>query len=127
MAIVTITEAAKLSGKSTQTLYRHIKAGKLSKHSSGGIDTAELIRCYGELSQPAPVQDAVTSHAVRVQNDSDVISILQNEIDYLKKEALEREQQAIEREKRLMALLEHQAGKPAAGSGFFGGLFGSKR
>ncbi len=61
----------------------------------------------------------------------DVIALLQTQIDKLernlqnlKSESLKREEQAIEREKRLMALLEHQAGivenKPA---GFFSGLF----
>lgn len=127
MAIVTITEAAKLSNKSTQTLYRHIKAGKLSKHSNGGIDTAELIRCYGELSQSAPVQNVMTSHSVIQQNNGNITTILQNQIDFLKQEiatiradAIEQRKEFLEREKKLMALLEH---KKEMGGGLFGKLF----
>ncbi len=40
MSFVTITEAAELVNKSTQTLYRHIKSGKLSRESSGLLRTA---------------------------------------------------------------------------------------
>jgi hypothetical protein len=42
MSLVTITEAAELVDKSTQTLYRHIRSGKLSRGSDGLIQTAEL-------------------------------------------------------------------------------------
>ena len=48
MAYVTIEEAAKLTGKSVQSLYRHVKQGKVSKHHDG-FDTAELMRVYGAL------------------------------------------------------------------------------
>ena len=48
MAYVTIEEAARLTGKSTQSLYRHVKQGKVSKHHDG-FDTAELMRVYGAL------------------------------------------------------------------------------
>ena len=48
MSIVTISKASKLVGKSTQTLYRHISSGKLHRKKNG-IETAELIRVYGEL------------------------------------------------------------------------------
>ena len=48
MAYVSIEEAARLTGKSTQSLYRHVKQGKVSKHHDG-FDTAELMRVYGAL------------------------------------------------------------------------------
>lgn len=55
MALVTITEASKLTGKARKTLYAHIKQGKVSYRvqldGSKQIDTSELIRVYGELKQ----------------------------------------------------------------------------
>ena len=58
----TVTEAAKLVGKNRRTLYRHIKAGRLScgfaVDGSQYIDTSELLRVYGEIRDS--VTDAVT-------------------------------------------------------------------
>lgn len=54
MAIVSISEAATLTGKNRSTLHRHIATGKLSRVANGdGVDTAELIRVYGELKNVA--------------------------------------------------------------------------
>lgn len=53
MALVTITEAAKLVRRSRRTLYRDIDKGRLSKtitHDGATvIDTSELLRVYGML------------------------------------------------------------------------------
>jgi excisionase family DNA binding protein len=58
MASHSVTEAAKLAGVTRRTIYRHIKAGKLSASVTGGdntvIETSELLRVYGALSQPEP-------------------------------------------------------------------------
>jgi TolA-binding protein len=128
MSLVTIAEAAKLTNQSTQTLYRHIRSGRLSRESNGKIQIVELIRVYGELSQIEKVQKQ-TSYD-KLQNDNvDVINLLQQQINRLEKdlqnlktEGLERERQAIEREKRLMALLENQSSRNNSG-GLFGKLF----
>jgi len=57
MAIVSISQAAKLVRKGRQTLYNHNDKGKLSftKTEDGkpGIDTSELERVYGKLYMPA--------------------------------------------------------------------------
>ena len=57
MAIVSISQAAKLVRKGRQTLYNHNDKGKLSftKDEEGkpGIDTSELERVYGKLYMPA--------------------------------------------------------------------------
>lgn len=48
MAIVSISEAARLVGKSRRTIQRDISAGKLSKCDNGkSLDTSELLRVYG--------------------------------------------------------------------------------
>lgn len=53
MALVTITEAAKLVRLSRRTIYRDIDKGRLSKTISHDgttvIDTSELLRVYGAL------------------------------------------------------------------------------
>lgn len=53
MALVTITEAAKLVRRSRRTLYRDIDKGRLSKtvthDGTSVIDTSELLRVYGLL------------------------------------------------------------------------------
>jgi len=53
MAIVSITEAARLVRKGRQTLYNHNEKGKISftktEEGKPGIDTSELQRVYGKL------------------------------------------------------------------------------
>lgn len=65
MAIVTITEAAKLVGKSRRTVQRHLSQGVISKYIAAtgeqGIDTAELLRYYGAFVV-APDDVTVTSN-----------------------------------------------------------------
>ncbi|OYQ73231.1 hypothetical protein B9T21_09655 [Wohlfahrtiimonas chitiniclastica] len=50
MAIVSISEASRLTGKTRATIHRHINTGKLSKAKDDtgivGIDISELIRVY---------------------------------------------------------------------------------
>ena len=113
--IVNIQKAIELTGVSRSTIQRHIKAGKLSR-TDKGIDTAELIRVYGELK---PVNEPVkVNQADKAMSEHE--RFLLSQIDLLTKQL----ELANEREKRLYALLEHQAGivesKPA---GFFSGLF----
>lgn len=58
MASHSVTEAAKLAGVTRRTIYRHIKSGRLSASVTGSdntvIETSELLRVYGVLSQPEP-------------------------------------------------------------------------
>ncbi|WP_175983312.1 DNA-binding protein [Caballeronia zhejiangensis] len=58
MPVVSISEAARLTGKSRKTIQRYVADGRISmsQHVAGskGIDIAELIRVFGDLSQPIP-------------------------------------------------------------------------
>jgi len=134
MALVIITQAAKLAGISKQTLYRHVKAGKVSRRSDGLIDTAELVRVYGELRQV----DASTSNKTprpllpTENNERDAlrghIDTLQKDLIEIKKQMEQQRMDSIERERRLMALIEHKADTsqtvtPSTETGFFGKLF----
>lgn len=70
MAIVSISEAARLAGKSRKTIQRYVADGRisLSQRDAGrsGIDISELVRVFGELSQPAPA----LSHASESHHDA---------------------------------------------------------
>lgn len=56
MACHSISEAASISGVNRRTIYRYIKSGKLSAtvttENKTVIDTSELLRVFGALSQP---------------------------------------------------------------------------
>ena len=58
---VSISEAARLTGKNRRTLHRHIEAGRLSvSHDASGapqIEIVELLRVYGPLKHAPKSQD----------------------------------------------------------------------
>lgn len=58
MALVSVSEAARLTRKSRKTIQRYVADGRISMSQGdagrSGIDTSELIRVFGELSQPIP-------------------------------------------------------------------------
>lgn len=73
MAIVSISEAARLTGKSRKTIQRYVADGRisLSQRDAGrsGIDISELVRVFGDLSHPAPA----LSHASVSQPDAPIV------------------------------------------------------
>jgi excisionase family DNA binding protein len=62
MALVTVSEAAKLVSRDRKTLYRLIKEGKLSAtvRDSGSrqVETSELLRVFGEMRQSEVSRDS---------------------------------------------------------------------
>ena len=66
MAYVSIQEAAKLTGKSIQSLYRHVKNGRVSRHNDG-FDIAELMRVYGPLRNTGEIQVDVSFNNEKLQ------------------------------------------------------------
>jgi len=72
MAKISISEAARLTGKNRSTLHRHIKSGKLSKHLDNDnnpvLDTSELSRVYQSFKIPVAKQQVATmSQSNRLQ------------------------------------------------------------
>ena len=111
MALVTITEASKLTGKARKTLYAHLKQGKLSSRLQNDgtkqIDTSELIRVYGELK---PVVTEVTPPDVPEGTPSNVTKSTAEEL--IRAIEMMRDQQELDRKenvllrKQLMELTE---------------------
>ncbi len=70
MALVSISEAARLVGKSRRTLQRDIVAGKLSKCDNGQkLDTSELLRVYGAF---LPATNVAVESATLSQDVADM-------------------------------------------------------
>jgi hypothetical protein len=121
MSYVTIEEAAKLTGKSTQSLYRHVKQGKVSKHNDG-FDTAELMRVYGALRNLSDT----TINFDKVSNESEVeLSMLKRENELLRGniEELRTDKHKLQ---ETIDYFQRQLGAPvqATEKSFFGKLFG---
>jgi len=120
MAIVSISEAARITGKARSTIQSYIKAGRLSKTTDShtgvaGVDTSELIRCFGELITP-PKEHVVNeriSHqttGITTPNTTDEIikiAVLEKEIELLKK-VIEEKDEHNKSLKQAMLLLEHK-------------------
>ncbi len=132
MAKISISEAARLTGKNRSTLHRHIKAGKLSKHFDNDdnpvLDTSELSRVYQSFKMPATLQQGETlpqSNSVQQSATPPETSNATGEIELLKlkllhaeekitieesrrREAEHREREAREEVKRLLGVVEKQ-------------------
>ena len=86
MAKVSISEAARLTGKPRSTLHRHIKKGKVTKETDGQgnpvIDVAELERVYGKLQQAGMEQNEATIQPAppkTVSTDREELAVLRRE------------------------------------------------
>lgn len=86
MALVSITDAAKLSRKNRSTIYRDIEKGKLKQtmlqDGDLRIDTGELLRAYGRLHNP----DAPPRKSARAgSGDKAKITLLEERIRSLER------------------------------------------
>ena len=110
MTILSITEAAKTVNVGKATIYRRLKDGTLtaSKRPDGfkGVDTAELIRVFGEL-QPQSNEN-VSELPLR---HHEMFELLQRQIDSLENQL----QASLERENKLLNLLEQRLLEPPRG------------
>jgi len=123
MSIVSISEAAKLSGKSVRTLHRHLANGRLSyvmTDNGKGIDTSELIRAYGTII--AKMAD-IDKKQMASQNDRQYqhqIELLKLELEAEKRlsnerlQTIEAKQETINSLKTALKLLEYRQEKTEA-------------
>lgn len=116
MALVGVTEASRLTGKSRATIYRKMKSGELSSHKDGDtealLETSELMRVFGAFEAPGKAPH-------EAPRDNTELVLLQAEIQQLKvelageravKEVLQANLQDL---RQAMLLLEHKP-KPEA-------------
>lgn len=124
---VSISEAARLTGKNRRTLHRHIEAGRLSvSHDASGapqIEIVELLRVYGPLKH-APESQAVSGGEAEAEsqqttpeapampqaNDLELVT-LRAEVDKLQAllEAKDRHIQSLD---RALLAIEHTTKTP---------------
>ncbi|MBS7835249.1 hypothetical protein J7620_09840 [Wohlfahrtiimonas chitiniclastica] len=136
MAIVSISEAAKITGKARSTIQSYIKTGKLSKTTDShtglvGIDTSELIRCFGQLittpighAANKQISQQTTPNTTSVATDEiSKITVLEKEIELLKK-IIEEKDEHNKSLKQAMALLEYKEQKQELSTNWFFRLFG---
>lgn len=114
MAKVSISEAARLTGKSRTTLHRLIKTGELSTchgaRNARMVDVSELIRVFGPLEHRASEQVAEqfseqSDTGFSVQNEQ-IIAQLKQEVEHLKTLVSAKESH-IDSLKQAMLLIEH--------------------
>jgi transcriptional regulator of acetoin/glycerol metabolism len=107
MAVVSIAEAARITGHARSTLYRRISSGELStakqEDGSKGIDTSELFRVFGEPnSSDTATPDSTSDVASQRRATRGEPQALQAQVDLLQEQLKE----AREREERLLRMVE---------------------
>ena len=115
MAQVSISEAARLTGKSRTTLHRLIKAGELStchgERNAKMLDTSELLRVFGALRglPDEQVFEQVTGQRVTasLSENEQVVRALKQEVEHLKS-LVSAQNSHIDSLKQAMQLLEHK-------------------
>lgn len=104
MALVSISEAARLTGKARSTLHKYIKQGKLSTTTdqntgNKSIETSELIRVFGKISNSLTTDsDSVTRVSKLQQETPSATQSLQ-----IKLQLLEQENAHLKAEKELLS------------------------
>jgi len=115
LAKVSISEAARLAGKSRTTLHRLINTGELSvstgERNAKMVDISELVRIFPDLKLRAAEQSIDQVNAQRVTGDvtgrEHENERLKQEIEHLKT-LLSSQQSHIDSLKQAMLLIEHK-------------------
>ena len=116
MSILNLSEVSRQFQVNRSTVYKAIKAGRLSRKSDGNFDLVEVIRCFGEpIGQYMSNQDTVkdsTNKATQV--DTEIVALLKQQIsDYKNRENeyKERETRLLDQIDRMQTLLEYKSGQ----------------
>ncbi len=146
MAIVSISEAARLVNKSRTTLYRYIKDGRMSTctdiNNAEGIDVSELIRVFGGLNgtpSEQPEMNTVEHHVTHEYRSNEQVLLqekllkqefeienLKQKIEFLEALLEEKNAMVLEKEKRLL-LLEYKNSEESSRSSWVARLFNSNK
>jgi predicted transcriptional regulator len=121
---ITIQEIQKQWGVSRATIYKHIKAGKLSRLADGLVDITEVLRVYGE-----PKSDTQRDKPSSVV-DTQETKLLLEKIAFLESQLSQAEKREdwlkgqVEKAQETIQLLEY---KQPAKKGLFGRVIGAIR
>ena len=132
MPLLTVRQAAQHVGITRQTMFRHIKQGKVSATVAHDgdlrVDTAELLRVYGALQSPGESPSVASSgkrqtqatadttvtvaHQVEIERMQDQLAMAYERLDLAKERIEELRQRAqelvIERD-RFLVIVERQS------------------
>ena len=109
MAKLSLSEVSKQFHVDRSTIYRAVRNGRLSRHSNGQFDIAEVIRCFGEpeqASQPQPTEPPKQSNDAATQK---LIAHLENEV----RKYQDREERLLQQIDRMQTLIELKSVAPA--------------
>lgn len=131
MTYLTVRQAAERAGVSRQTMFRHVKDGRVSatvdRYGQKQIDVAELIRVFGELQSPTATAKTASDRSRLTQKNETASGLAyQAELEKLRaqlefkvaelalakeriSELKSREHQVIEEKNRLLTLIEQQS------------------
>jgi len=112
VALVSISEAARLTKRSRTTIYRYRDEGKISistdHQGNPVIDTSELLRVFGEIELDNVGQVAEQANEHKVTPEYDTVHQGKNAENTLLKEAVKRLEAELEEAKRREAWLQGQ-------------------
>ena len=115
MAIVSISEASRLTGKTRATIHRHINTGKLSKTKDDigivGVDISELIRVYNiKIDTPDSCMNTVKIEQHNTTIDTGELNTLKTRLALLEAENHHLKDH-VDSLKQAMLMLEHKEKK----------------
>jgi hypothetical protein len=119
MAIVSISEAARLVGKNRKTIQRYVAEGKLSLSQDvavgRGIDTSELLRVFEVMSQGSVCDVAETKSQHVAADEMECLrrelAVERAKIEQLKERLVDKDRH-IESVEKAMLLLESGINRP---------------
>lgn len=109
---ISIQELQKQWGVARSTVYKHIKAGRLTRLDNGLIDVSEIIRVYGEPSANTPTDGK------KSVIDTTETAILKEKIAFLESQLAQAEKREewlkgqVETAQETIKLLEHKQPSP---------------
>ena len=107
--ILTPIQAIKAAGISRSTLYRYLRKGKLNatQHPKGGrgINTAELARVFGPLTQADTTKGTLLKHSEHTQGQLEAFQELHETNEFLRQQVLFLEQELVAARKERNYLL----------------------
>lgn len=118
MAKLNITQAAKAAGISRNTLYAHIRSGKISceKDKSGNksIDISELQRVYGSIEHRRTLKSRPSSGSIQQLDTPEIERFFREQIGILERqvEELRRDKEVSQdREEKMLTMLKDEQEK----------------